>query len=701
MLARCSQLTGGLSGEVSGGTFHSLANSLLRYEAKHLGLPSNYGIMDQDDAENLIGRIRNETVKGNSYSKFPQRGAILNVISQAINRDMSIKNVVKEKFRHFIDFIPDLQKISEAYKAQKLKNAVMDFDDLLVGLEQIMRENEEVRVRIAARYQHILVDEYQDTNAIQARLTWLLGKDHLNVTAVGDEAQSIYAFRGASFRNIMDFPITFSGATVLKLEDNYRSVAPILDLAGYVLEGAREKYDKKLRSIRGAGKKPIIAIVNNLQGEAIFVVEEISRLVEAGTRLDKIAVLFRAASHSFELEVQLAKNRIPYTKFGGRKFLETAHIKDFLSFLKVASNPFDNISLRRLFSMLPGVGPKGSQAVADWASGRPDIFNDISGIPLRGKARKQLPDLAKLLSVIIDNVDEVSQKAHLVYDYYQEIIKELYPDDYPVRQRDIEELLRMADNSQGLRNFLSDLTLDPPNSIVSGSSQGRRSNDLTLSTIHSAKGLEWDYVFLLSAVEGRFPPSYGAKTPEESEEERRLMYVAVTRAKDNLVLTLPLDLSISNIECAKPSRFLSNIPDNAVVVLQNNIEIELHSIFGTTNKFTNWLYNFSSDLDVGIDPEPSEDSIQKFEDSESDIIYEDDGDQTIKSVIDIMGKNKCQQHQRSAKNPTFIPEVGQIVNHNIFGLGKVLCLSGSYAYVKFDLVGKKRILWTHALLSLV
>ncbi|MGL4208366.1 MAG: ATP-dependent helicase, partial [Candidatus Adiutrix sp.] len=399
MLSRATALVGRRASEVSGGTFHALGNMLLRRHAHLLGYESGFTIMDQDDAESLISRIRGDLPEVKKHKRFPQKGAILNIISQAINKDRPLIELMADAYPHFLEYAPIIEKIAIEYRSHKLKNALMDFDDLLVGLETVMREHPEVQRRIAGRYDYLLVDEYQDTNPIQARLTRLLGEEHRQVTAVGDDAQSIYAFRGASFRNIMDFPAIFPNTKVLKLEENYRSHEPILNLANNLISQAKEKYDKKLKAMRGGGAEPQLIAVQDQADEAGWVALRIEEFISEGLALDRIAVLFRAASHSFDLEVELARRRIPFTKYGGRKFLEAAHIKDFLSFLRVAANPADSISLRRILSLTDGIGLKGAQAVAEWVGGERSRLIDLSSAPLKGRALNNLAPLGALMKI--------------------------------------------------------------------------------------------------------------------------------------------------------------------------------------------------------------------------------------------------------------------------------------------------------------
>ncbi|MDR1920427.1 MAG: ATP-dependent helicase [Candidatus Adiutrix sp.] len=670
MLGRAAALAGRRASDVAGGTFHALANMLLRSQAHLLGYPAGFSIMDQDDAESLISRIRGEMPEAKRHKRFPQKGAILNMLSQAVNKDRPLAEVIADAFPHFLEYAPVIDKIGSSYREHKIKNALMDFDDLLTGLEKVMREHEDVRRRIAGRYDYILVDEYQDTNPIQARLTRLLGRDHQRVTAVGDDAQSIYAFRGASFRNIMDFPKIFPGTKILKLEDNYRSKAPILQLANHLIAQAREKYDKKLKATRGAGPEPQMTAVQDQADEAGWVAARIEEFIEEGVPLNRIAVLFRAASHSFDLEVELARRRIPFTKYGGRKFLEAAHIKDFLSFLRVAANPSDGLSLRRMLSLTEGIGIKGAQEIADWVGGRRERLLDLASSPARGKAQKNLAPLAELMKTIAGPGEELNFRLKAVADFYYGRVRDLYPDDWPERQGDLREIIRMAESREGLNSFLADMTLDPPNHKKTDPN-GSNSPDLTLSTIHSAKGLEWQAVFLLGAVEGRFPPAYAARSAEEVEEERRLMYVAVTRAEDHLFIMLPLgEMDRRTGLAARPSRFLAALPRDCGARLCRD----------------------------GRDLDPSE-----LLNLGGDFGYDEDSPASPSAAP--TGQKAALARARPAARPAQRPPLtalpGQRVAHPIYGPGLVLETADGLALIDFDHFGRKKVTMQYARLTAV
>ena len=668
MLGRATALVGRRAAQVSGGTFHGLANLLLRPYAHLLGYPAGFSIMDQDDAESLISRIRGEIPEVKRHKRFPQKGAILNMLSQSINKDRPLLETIADGFPHFLEFAPLIDRIGSEYRAHKVQNALMDFDDLLVGLETVLRDHEDVRRKVAGRYDYILVDEYQDTNPIQARLTHLLGRDHSRVTAVGDDAQSIYAFRGASFRNIMDFPKVFPGTKILKLEENYRSQEPIVLLANHLISQAREKYDKTLVAMRGKGEPPKLVAVQDFTDEAGWVTARIEEFVAEGVALKDMAVLFRASSHSFDLEVELVRRRIPFTKYGGRKFLEAAHIKDFLAFLRVAANPADGVSLRRILTLVEGIGAKGAEEIVAWVGGLREQILVLAEAPAKGKAKKNLAPLAALMAEIAQSGEELAPRAKAVADFYHPLIREIYPDDWPDREGDLKELLRMAESGGSLRGFLDDMTLDPPNQKRVDPEE--KHHGLTLSTVHSAKGLEWKVVFILSAVEGRFPPSYAARTAAEVEEERRLMYVAVTRAEDTLFIMLPLGaIDRRTGMAAAPSRFLTALPNESGLSLwRNNSEADLNDLLNIDGDSG---YNY-----VGITP--SSPAVPR-------------------SDARPLAPNR--PVGRPDPGPALQALPGQRVSHPVYGPGLVKEVVGPQAVIDFDHFGQKRVIMQYARLT--
>jgi DNA helicase-2/ATP-dependent DNA helicase PcrA len=564
MLNRAGLLIGGRSERVFGGTFHSVANALLRQYGRPIGLTPGFTILDRGDSEDLIGLLRGQLGFSEKEKRFPRKGTIGEMFSKCVNTLQSLDDVVLSEFTHFSEHLEDLDKLRRAYESDKRTRQLLDYDDLLVKLRDLLSVDESVRQAVSHRFRYILVDEYQDTNRLQADIIRKLAATHDNVMVVGDDSQSIYAFRGATFRNIMDFPVLFPGSRIYKLEENYRSTQPILNVANAIIQGAAEKYSKRLFTRKLDGPLPALVQAAGENAQSRFITQKILELREEGVPLDEVAVLFRSSFHSFDLEIELSRRDVPFVKRGGFKFIETAHVKDLLAHLRVIENPLDVISWNRVLLMVEGVGPKKAQdLIASFVKdGRPDrtpldVLREVSG-----RSSRALRDLAKTL-------DEAGKPATLtpseqvneVYNYYLPILKDHY-DDYPKRVRDLEHLYTIAERYQQLDAFLADLALEPPDqSVTDVKGLDRDDERVVLSTIHSAKGLEWQCVFVMWAVDGRFPSAYSFATDEELEEERRLFYVAVTRAKQHLFLTYPINVydKATGSVLSKPSRFLDDV----------------------------------------------------------------------------------------------------------------------------------------------
>ncbi len=564
MLNRVGLLIGERSHRVSGGTFHSVANLLLRRYGRAVGLEPGFTILDRGDAEDLVNLLRGQLGLNEKDKRFPRKGTIVEIFSKSENTLQPMEDIVLADFPHFSDHLEALQKLKAAYEKAKRERQLVDYDDLLVRLRALLAEDEGASQAIGGRFRYILVDEYQDTNRLQADLIRRLADTHDNVMVVGDDSQSIYAFRGATFRNIMDFPTLFPGATVYKLEENYRSTQPILNVANVIIQGAADKYNKRLFTRKLDGPLPVLAQAVGENAQSRFVAQKILELREEGIPLDEIAVLFRSSFHSFDLELELSRRDLPFVKRGGFKFIETAHVKDLLAHLRVVANPRDAVSWNRALLLVEGVGPKRAQdLIAALLKGdRPEqrakeVLRDVGGKSSRG-----LKDLARMLEETagaggLTPAEQVTQ----VYGYYLPILKDQY-DDYPKRMRDLEHLYTMAERYPSLNEFLADLALEPPEqSVIDVAANDREEERVVLSTIHSAKGLEWHCVFIIWTVDGRFPSAYSFVTEEELEEERRLFYVAVTRAKQHLFMTYPINVydRTTGMVLSKPSRFLDDV----------------------------------------------------------------------------------------------------------------------------------------------
>ena len=560
MVERVGVLIGSRSRRVCGGTFHSIANMLLRRYGRILGIEPGFTIMDRGDAEDLISLLRAQMGLNEKDKRFPRKGTIAEIYSKCENTLRTLEDIVLEEFSHFADHLDDLVKLQRTYQAAKRQRQLLDYDDLLVLLRDLLTKDEPTRQAIAQQFRYILVDEYQDTNRLQAELIRKLAATHDNVMVVGDDSQSIYAFRGATFRNIMEFPSWFPGAHIYKLEENYRSTQPILSVANEIIQAAPEKYTKHLFTRKLDGPLPALVEAAGENAQSRFVAQKILELREEGVPLNEIAVLFRSSFHSFDLEIELSRCGLPFVKRGGIKFIEAAHVKDLLAHLRVVVNPQDAVSWHRVLMLVEGVGPKKAQDLVASMVRTNDPYQVLR--ESSGRSGKGLKELALVLESLAraDNLSPTEQ-VNRIYEYYLPILKD-HHDDYPKRIRDLDHLHTIAESYPGLSEFLADLALAPPDGSAVGVEPSEQDEEqVVLSTIHSAKGLEWQCVFLLWVVDGKFPSVFSFNTDEELEEERRLLYVAVTRAKRYLFLTYPINVydRSSGMLLSKPSRFLDHV----------------------------------------------------------------------------------------------------------------------------------------------
>jgi len=562
MMRRAASLLDERCSKIRGGTFHSFANVTLRKYSKAIGLLPSFTILDQGDSADIINLIRSQEGFISEKKRFPKKDTLNRIFSFSINTNKRIEEIVEEDYPHFLPLIDKILGVNKVYKQYKQKNNLLDYDDLLIYLRDFLLSGSAAAKSLLSTIRFVMVDEYQDTNYLQAQIVKGLVQFNGNVMVVGDDAQSIYSFRGANFRNIMDFPKLFHDIHIIKIEENYRSVQTVLDFANSIYDRAIEKYTKVLYTRKNGGALPnIVATVNdNMQSK--FIVEKILELREEGKQLNDIAILFRSSFFSFDLEIELAKANIPFQKFGGMKFVETAHIKDILAFLRIASNPNDIISWYRVLLLHEGVGPKTAQNILDeLATAR----ISISSSPRQGERKiiqtKNLVDLFVLLYKIHTIKMPPTEKVQMVYDYYQPIFKERY-DDFNKRNKDLEIFLNISENYRSLDSLLADMAIEPViDSMIDMEGTDNEDEMLTLSTIHSAKGLEWHSVFIIHAIDGYFPSARSAEKIDSLEEERRLMYVAATRAKQNLFVTYPMNIydREAGTTFSKPSRFISEI----------------------------------------------------------------------------------------------------------------------------------------------
>ncbi len=560
---------------VWGGTFHSVGTRLLRQYGRRLGLPHDFTILDRGDAEDLIQVLRQELKLGREgdespegsrrrrSSQFPLKGTCLSIYSRVVNSRQSLRSVLQDAYPWCLEHEEKLKDLFNHYVDRKEEHAVLDYDDLLLFWQALMEHEEAAAIR--RKFGCVLVDEYQDTNVLQAEILRGLTPDGEGLTVVGDDAQAIYSFRAATVRNILDFPKQFPGTTIIKLEHNYRSTQPILEAANRVIAAAKERHRKELFSTRTGGVPPQLVLCTDEDEQTQFVIDRILEHRERGTKLCQQAVLFRASHHSIALEVELARRNMPFHKYGGLKFIETAHVKDLLAFLRLAENPRDLVSGLRTLVLIPGIGPaRARQLLTQLSQARYD-FRAWKTVTPPQAARHDWPVFVALmigLTAPAARRHAVPDQLHRVRRFYAPLMERKY-DHSESRLRDLEQLELISGRFTDRAQFLTEMSLDPPVSTQDLSGHSPREEDfLVLSTIHSAKGLEWDCVTVLHAADGSIPSDMAANSPEQLEEERRLFYVALTRAKDHLYVTVPLRYYFGgwrsdSYGSGQPSRFLT------------------------------------------------------------------------------------------------------------------------------------------------
>ena len=563
MMDRASLLLDNRCSKINGGTFHSFANITLRKFAKAVGLDNGFTILDQSDSEDVINLIRAQ-LNVAKQKRFPNKQTIFKVLSLSVNTGKTIEDILNEDYPHFTEYVDKFEDFRKIYSSYKKQNNLLDYDDLLIYLKDFLNQQSPASKSFLSTIKFVMVDEYQDTNKLQAELIIAFTQLHNNIMVVGDDSQSIYSFRGANFKNIMDFPKLFRNVKIITLEENYRSTQEVLNFSNHIIEHAYEKYPKHLFSKKSGGELPGIISAANENMQSRFIVEKILELHEEGIPLNDIAVLFRSSYHSFDLEIELNKANIPYVKIGGMKFIETAHVKDILAFLRIALNPSDYVSWYRVLLLHEGIGPKKAQAIMDELA--------LNKLSIRTEPERSVntkyPDgifnLFKLLHEIHIKNTLPADKAEIVFNYYEPIFMGKY-DDFNKREKDLDIFLNIAENYRSLESFLSDMALEPPRDSVADIDAPDKENEfVTLSTIHSAKGLEWHTVFIIHAIDGFFPSSQSFEKWESLEEERRLMYVASTRAKQNLFVCYPMHIfdRHQGITFSKPSRFIQDINED-------------------------------------------------------------------------------------------------------------------------------------------
>jgi DNA helicase-2/ATP-dependent DNA helicase PcrA len=516
------------------GTFHAIGARVLREYAAQIGLEPNFSIHDREDSADLMNLVRHELGFSKTEKRFPLKGTCLGIYSRAVNAETELAALLESAFPWCAEWEPELRKLFSAYVEAKQRQNVLDYDDLLLCWAMMMAEPA-IADRLGERFDHVLVDEYQDTNRLQARILLSLKPTGRGLTVVGDDAQSIYSFRAATVRNILDFPGQFRPkATVVTLERNYRSTQAVLAAANAVIALASERYSKNLWSDRTSGERPQIVNVADDPAQVSYIVDKILENRESGIALKAQAVLFRTSSHSGALEVELTRRNIPFVKFGGLKFLEAAHVKDVLAFLHWAQNPRDRVAGFRVLQLLPGVGPATAARVLDHLA-----VAELRDFNAPAAAAEAWPDFAETIEAVRRGDAGWPAELETICRWYAPHLERAY-EDASLREADLAQLTQIASSYPSRERFLTEMKLDPPDATSDEAGPPLLDEDyLILSTIHSAKGQEWKAVFVLNTVDGCIPSDLSVRTAPEIEEERRLLYVAMTRARDQLHLMVP------------------------------------------------------------------------------------------------------------------------------------------------------------------
>ena len=542
-LMRTSAENGGpqLSGaRVWGGTFHAVGARLLRIHARDLGMEPDFTILDRPDSEDLMHLARAELGLGRGGARFPQKSTCLDIYSRCVNARLPLADVLASSFPWCRKSEDDLKPLFARYTDLKEEQQVLDYDDLLLFWRALLAD-QEAGDRVRQRFDHVLVDEFQDTNAVQADIVSLLRPDGTGVTCVGDDAQAIYSFRAATVRNILDFEQRFESAEVLTLTQNYRSTPGILAATNAIIAEATERRDKDLWTAREGGGRPSLVTCRDEPEQTSWVCDRILEHREQGTLLKHQCVLFRAQHHSMALEMELSRRSIPFHKYGGLRFVEMAHVKDLVSFMRLAENPRDAMAGLRVLGLIPGIGPRTSATLMETLTNSEGDFEVWAGADVPEAARGIWPDFVTLLRGLSSaGPGDVPAQVHAVRQVYGPLLEQRY-DNVAARLRDLEQIESIAGRAQDRARFLADLVLDPPSYTQDLAGPPMLDEDyLVLSTMHSVKGLEFDTVYVIHAADGNIPSDMATGSPEEIDEERRLFYVACTRAKNNLYVVHPL-----------------------------------------------------------------------------------------------------------------------------------------------------------------
>jgi DNA helicase-2/ATP-dependent DNA helicase PcrA len=560
MLGRVQQLLNDNSArKVFGGTFHAFSNYVLRKYANILNIPSNFTIIDEEDSADTIDLIRSELKIEKKEKAFPRKNRIQEIISSARNRNLTVREVIENEFSGLKEFIDHIELINLGYRKYKKICRIFDYDDLMDVLRDSLRDNQIFRKKLQNEYKYIMVDEYQDTNIIQKEIVEYLSESSGNILVVGDDSQSIYSFRGANYENILRFPQKYPGCRVIKIEENYRSSQKILDFTNEIILNAKIGYKKHLYSRIVSEGVPLVRKLYNQEAEAEFVVDKIMEYRENGIELNQIAVLVRAFWHARYIEVELNRRSIPYIAVGGLKFNERKHVKDVISYLRIIQNPYDAVAWHRVLKYLPGVGIITARRIIERILTKEGINADAVE---KGKFTEGLKNLTAMISRANENTVPVPRKIEFIKEYYAPLLQSREY-DYQIRLLDINVLIDLSSKYDSLEKFLTEFALDPPSRNFGTKTvpliDESEDKPLTVSTIHSAKGLEWHGVIIPHALDGLIPSVRAMNNIEELEEERRLFYVACSRAKKDLIITMPSYVASYNAFLSYPSRFLIEI----------------------------------------------------------------------------------------------------------------------------------------------
>ncbi|MGV8059202.1 MAG: ATP-dependent helicase [Smithellaceae bacterium] len=569
MLNRVESILNSYTGKILGGTFHHIANILLRSYAFRLGYKSNFSIVDSEDSRQLISTCMAELKINPKLTKFPKSNVIAEILGLALNTQNTLEDVLQTRYPFFLHLINEINQIACFYIQKKKDLSVMDFDDLLCNCRKLLTDNPDILNKLSDRFEHVLVDEYQDTNIIQADIIDLLASVHRNVMVVGDDSQSIYSFRGANFSNIINFPNRYPDCKIFKLETNYRSTPQILHLANLSITNNEKQFPKELKAVRQSGMRPVMVSAQNVLKQADFVAQRITELSRGGVPLKEIAVLYRAHYHSMELQMELVRRDIPFDIRSGIRFFEQAHIKDVTSYMRVIVNPLDELAWRRLLIMYPKVGKVTIDKLWKYLSVKDNpleaIFLDDFMKIMPKQAKPGIEDCRNTIKLLLDiqppeRTPEKIIEVLLNKSGYRIYLQDNYSDGSS-REEDLIQLGNFSAKFPRMEDFLNELALLTNMSKDEEMEEQHKEDKVILSTIHQAKGLEWSYVFLIWCSDGMIPLQRALKEPGGEEEERRLFYVAVTRAKDQLYLSSPvIDYSRSSGALTlSPSRFIREI----------------------------------------------------------------------------------------------------------------------------------------------